>query len=290
MRRERSLLRQGDEPVEVINHIRIRLHKTRRVVTRAAQFARFIGEITPREKPPRPERDRIRRTRREDDAFAKRVPVFQRTRDHEKAAARPAKVARDANKSAAPNGQRNIDEPPGGEPQHTIKRRASEDFGAVAIAPRERCRAVDLRWREQAAIMHRIEMLAVERVRGIYKPRAIRDVGKQPARDVVLRLGIEEKRQRKKRRASVEEEDEPVSLLGGTRSALLDPSIGSALAGIIAGRAATLDVAAGFFNSIPFSASGNWNAYIVSVRCGEARWPNPPQIDPTNPFTTADCR
>ena len=95
---------------------------------------------------------------------------------------------------------------PAADTQHAVKRSAPEHLSPVAVAARERCRAIDLRWRKKAAIMNRVEMLAVESVRGIHEPRAVRLVAKDAARDVIVLLLAEEKRQRKQWLASIEKE------------------------------------------------------------------------------------
>src|SRR4029434_10611224 len=122
-------------------------------------------KIAVREKSPHGEHKSVGEVWSENDPLAARVSVFKRSRDHEEPTLGAAKVTRDARERPAPNCQRNRDSLARGDTQHAVERCAPKNLSAVAIAACEGRGAIDLRRREQAAVMDGIEMLAVESMR-----------------------------------------------------------------------------------------------------------------------------
>ena len=106
----------------------------------------------------------------------KRFAAIQRLRGDDETAVSMVKVAGDEHERAAPVGNGDFHSAARKDFQDFIHLCAAQNFRAVAIAPRERMRTINLRWRREFAVVDGVEMLGVMPVGGVDRPIAIGDV------------------------------------------------------------------------------------------------------------------
>ena len=102
-------------------------------------------------------------------------------------------------------------------PQEAIKDRDPCDFGPVSTTPAKRRRTVDYRWREELAIMNRLEVWDVKGVGRNHVPRRLCIERERAATNKFACVFIVEKRHWEKWLCSIEYVYAAVSLLDGIR-------------------------------------------------------------------------
>ena len=125
--------------MEKVNHVLVVRAETRGVVSRTAQTASFVREITESEESSYREIERSKSPQKiasaagVDDSLAQRLTVFERLHGHEKTAAYTFEPGRNHGHIPTPDGESDIHGASGDHAQDAVKNSLPNDFRVVAI-------------------------------------------------------------------------------------------------------------------------------------------------------------